>query len=126
MSFFGLPRGRRKAVAQVRLVTDSSFITTRYRDGVSEGTVTYAAGAWTELVSAAQNIQTMNMIEIFCSEGFTSLLGMGALSSEVVLLQVVPGGNGPLMVRIDAGTRISVKPLTSPPKDSEFVINFYE
>lgn len=126
MSFFGLPRGRRKSFAQVRLVTDASFVTTRYRDGVSEGVVTYATGAWTELVSAVQNTQTVNMIEIFCSEGFTSLLGIGASLSEVVLLQIVPGGNGPLLVRIDAGVRVAVKPITSPPKDSEFVINFYE
>ena len=126
MSYFGIPRGRRKAFSQVRLVTDGSGVTTRYRDGVSEGTVTYSTAGYTELVSAAQNTQNVNQIEIFDSSGNTGLLGTGAAASEVVLIHVVPGGNGLVGLRIDAGTRIAIKPLTTPANNTECTLNFYD
>lgn len=126
MSYFGIPRGRRKAFSQVRLVTDSGGITTRYRDGVSEGVVTYSTAGYTELVSAAQNTQNVNQIEIFDSSGNTALLSTGAAASEVVLLQVTPGGNGAIAVRVDGGTRLTIKPLVTPPINTEFTVNFYD
>ena len=130
MSYFGIPRGRRKAFAQVRLMTDNSGNTHLYRDNVLQTSpsdpIAYAPGAWTELVSAAQNTQNANQIEIFDSSGNTGLLGTGAASSEVVLLHVLPGGNGIISVRIDAGTRIAVRPLIAPAINTEFTINFYD
>jgi hypothetical protein len=126
MSYFGIPRGRRKAISQVRLVTDGSGVTTRFRDGVSEGTVTYTTAGWTELVSVAQNTQNVNQIEIFDSTGNTSLMGSGSAGSEVVLIHVTPGGNGVVGLRIDAGTRLAIKPLTTPANNTELVINFYD
>lgn len=126
MTYFGIPRGRRKAFSQVRLVTDSVGVTTRYRDGVSEGVVTYTTAGYTELVSAAQNTQNVNQVEIFDSTGNTSLLATGALAAEVVLIQVTPGGNGIVGLRIDAGTRLSIKPLITPGNSTECVINFYD
>lgn len=126
MSYFGIPRGRYKAFATVQLVTDSGGVTTRYRDGVSEGVVSYVAGAWTEIVSAAQCLMSTNQIEIFDSTGNTALLGIGALSFETVLMQILPGGNGIISVKIDAGTRICVKPLVTPGITTEFVMNFYD
>jgi len=122
----GIPRGRRKAFAQVRLVTNSAGVTTRYRDGVSEGVVTYSTAGYTEIVSAAQNTQNVNQIEIFDSTGNTALLSTGALASEVVLLQITPGGNGLIGARVDAGTRLSIKPLTTPANNTECTINFYD
>jgi hypothetical protein len=126
MAFFGLPRGRRKAFAQVRLVTDSGGVTTRYRDGVSEGVVTYSTAGYTELCSVAQMTKNTNMIEIFDSSGNTALLATGASLSEVVFLHVTPGGNGAIQVRIDSGTRIAIKPLVTPPNNSESTYNFYD
>ena len=126
MSFFGFPRGRRKAFSQVRLVTNGSGNTTRYRDGASEGVVTYATSGWTELVSAAQNTQNVNQIEIFDSSGNTSLLGTGTSGAEVILIQVTPGGNGIIALRIDSGTRIAIKPITTIPINTEFTVNFYD
>jgi len=126
MTYFGIPRGRRKAFAQVRLVTDGLGVTTRYRDGVSEGVVVYTTAGYTELVSVAQNTQNVNQIEIFDSTGNTSLLSTGALASEVVLIQVTPGGNGLVGLRIDAGTRLSIKPLVTPSNNTECTINFYD
>lgn len=126
MSYFGIPRGRRKPFAQVRLVTDSGGITTRYRDGVSEGTVTYSTAGYTELVSAAQNTQNINQIEIFDSTGNTALLATGAIASEIVLIHVTPGGNGIVGLRVDAGLRLSLRPMTTPANNTECVINFYD
>jgi len=126
MSYMGIPRGRRKALSQVRLVTDGTGVTTRYRDGVSEGVVTYSTAGYTELVSVAQNTQNVNQVEIFDSTGNTALLGSGAAASEVVLIHVTPGGNGIIGLRIDAGTRLAIKPLTTPANNTECVINFYD
>jgi len=107
-------------------VTDSGGITTRYRDGVSEGVVTYDTTGYTELVSDVQNTQNVNQIEIFDSTGNTALLGTGAAASEVVLIHITPGGNGVIGLRIDAGTRMAVKPLITPAINTELVINFYD
>jgi hypothetical protein len=126
MTYFGIPRGRRKAFAQVRLVTDSLGVTTRYRDGVSEGVVVYTTAGYTELVSVAQNTQNVNQIEIFDSTGNTSLFATGALAAEVVLIQVTPGGNGIIGMRIDAGTRLAIKPIITPANNTELVVNFYD
>jgi hypothetical protein len=126
MTYFGIPRGRRKAFSQVRLVTDNTGVTTRYRDGVSEGVVTYTTAGYTELVSAAQCTKVVNQVEIFDSTGNTSLLSTGAAASEVVLIQVTPGGNGIIGLRIDAGTRIAIKPLVTPSNNTECTINFYD
>lgn len=126
MSYFGIPRGRRKAFSQVRLVTDGTGVTTRYRDGVSEGVVTYTTAGYTELVSTAQNTKNVNQVEIFDSTGNTALLATGASASEVVLIQVTPGGNGLIGMRIDAGTRLAIKPITTPANNTELVINFYD
>jgi hypothetical protein len=126
MSYFGIPRGRRKAFAQYRLVTDSGGITTLYKDGVSQGVVTYSTAGYTELVAAVDNTVAVNQIEIFDSTGNTALLSTGAAGFESVLLQIVPGGNGSNSVRVDAGIRIAIKPLITPPNSTEFVINFFD
>ena len=131
MSYFGIHRGRRKAFAQVRLVTDGSGVTTRYRDGVSEGVVTYSTAGYTQLVTSVQGTQNTNQVEIFDSSGNTSLLGIGGTDGEgnaaaSVLIHVVPGGNGVVGLRIDAGTRVAIKPLITPANNTELTINFYD
>ena len=137
MSYFGIPRGRRKPFAQVRLVTDSGGLTHLYRDGVLQNSVgytdpiTYGTAQWTELVSSSQNIQNVNQIEIFDSSGNTALLGTGGTdgvnnAASAVLIHITPGGNGVVCLRIDAGTRIAIKPLTTPSNNCEFLVNFYD
>ena len=126
MSYFGMPRGRRKVIGQVRLVTDGVGVTTLYRDNISEGVVVYTTAAYLQIVSAVQNTQNINYIDIFCSEGYTGVIATGPIASETVLFYSTPGGNGQLNVRIDSGTRITIKPLTTPPINSECVINFFD
>jgi len=127
MAYFGIPRGRNKAHATVRLTIDNNNPTdnaTLYSDSGAGTTVTFATSAWLQL--AASISSTVNFIEIFDSTGFTARLGTGAASSEVDLLLDVPGGNGHIPVFVNAGTRVSMRPLVAPPAGSEVVINFYD
>lgn len=128
MAFFGIPRGRRKASATVRITVDTdgggTGNATLYLDSTSVGAVTLNNSGWLEIVSSLAN--NVNYIEIFDSTGATARLGIGAASSEADLLLDVPGGNGFISVRIDAGSRLAIRAITNPPAGSEFVMNFYD
>lgn len=127
MSYFGIPRGRNKASPTIRLTIDNENPTnnaTLYSDSGVGTTVTFATSAWLQLVASTS--QAINFIELFDSTGFTARLGTGAAASEQDLLLDVPGGNGHIPVQLAAGTRISLRPLTTPPVGSEVVINFYD
>jgi hypothetical protein len=126
MSYFGIPRGRRKAIGQVRVSVDALGVATLTRDGVSEGVVTWSPAGWLELVSSAQCTSIINQIEIFDSTGNTGFLGTGAAGLEQVFIHVTPGGNGLVQTRIDKDTRISIKPTQAPSILTEFTINFYD
>jgi hypothetical protein len=95
-----------------------------YKDGASEALVTYNKNVWLELIASAST--AVNMIEIFDSTGNTALIGYGASPGEVPLFQITPGGNGLATVRIDVGTRLTIRPLVNPVDGTEFVINFYD
>ena len=124
MSFTGLSRGRRKAIATIRVTHSGGGSSSLIVDNGAPSPVTYDTGAWLEIVaSAGQNI---NFIEIFDSTGETARMGTGAAASEVDLLQILPGGNGHLPVRIDSGTRIAIRPLITPTPNTETTINFYD
>jgi hypothetical protein len=127
MSFFGVPRGRRKASPTIRVTIDNDDPTnnaTLYVDSDAGTTVTFGTGGWLELVASLA--QGVNYIEIFDSTGFTARLGTGAPASEVDLLLNVPGGNGLLPVKIDPGTRVAMRPMTTPPVGAEFTVNFFD
>lgn len=127
MSFFGIPRGRRKASATIRLTIDNDDLTdnaTLYVDSDGGTTVTFATTDWLELIASLA--QTVNYIEMFDSTGFTARVGIGASSAEEDLFLDVPGGPGFVPVKIDPGTRVSLRPMTTPPVGAEVVINFYD
>lgn len=128
MAYFGIPRGRRKASATIRIAVTAdgggAGNATMYSNSTSLGAVTLNNSGWLEVVnSLAQNV---NFIEIFDSTGATARIGTGGSGSEADLLLDVPGGNGFIPVRIDAGTRVSIRAITNPPAGSEVVINFYD
>jgi hypothetical protein len=127
MSFFGIPRGRNKAAATVRLVIINTNPTNNaqlYLDSASPTTVTYRNTGWLQLFSSLPNV--VNALEIFDSTGFTARVATGAPSSEVDLLLNVPGGNGFIPVKIDAGERLAIRPVTNPDVGTEFVLNLYD
>ncbi len=127
MSYMGIPRGRKKAAATIRLTIDNNGLTnnaTFYSNSGVGTVVTYSTSAWFEIIaSLAQNV---NMVDIFDSTGYTARLGTGAPAAEVDLMLDYPGGNGQVFVRIDAGTRIALRPLVHPPSGAEVVINFWD
>lgn len=131
MSFFGLPRGRNKALNTVRIVLLNGNTTnnaTIYYDtgnsnGQSGGTgtvVTYYPGTWLPIYatggagSATVTASAVNNLEIFDSYGFTSRVGTGAPASQADLFLDYPGGNGFVPVQIVAGTQLWVQPITIP------------
>jgi len=124
MSFMGFNRGRR-IVATIKInISSIGAVTISDDGGLTYSSTTYAPGAWTQLI--ASTAQNMNMVEIFDSSGNTALLGTGALGFEVALTQIVPGGNGLIQLRIDAGTRIVARPFIAVPNSTELVLNFYD
>lgn len=67
----------------------------------------------------------VNRIEIFDSSGETLILAVGAAASEVDQLFIFPGGNGPVDLKIPAGSRISVKAKTADATIGYLAINLY-
>lgn len=64
-------------------------------------------------------------IEIFDSSGQTLALAIGAAASEVVQINIFPGGNGRIPLLIPAGSRISIKAISATASSGEININFY-
>lgn len=156
MSFFGLPRGRNKALNTVRLVLAAAGTTnnaTLYYDSGYGNGQTLGAGAtvtfwnnnapapgtnWLPLYAtggsgtATSTGTAVNNIEIFDSFGFTARLGTGASPNQVDFLMDLPGGNGFIPVFIAAGTQLWIAPITNPTFDPtaasqpEFTVNFYD
>lgn len=124
MSFTGLPRGRRKVLSNIRIVHNGSGNSSLIVDGGTPTSVTYNTSAWLQLFSSTAT--HANFIEIFDSTGEIARLATGAASSEVQLLEISPGGNGHIPVRIDAGTRLTIRPTATPPSGSVTIINFYD
>lgn len=127
MSFFGIPRGRRKAASTIRVTIDNDNPTnnaTMYVDSGAGTTVTFDTSSWLELIASVP--QAVNYIELFDSTGFTARVGLGAASSEQDLFLDVPGGSGFVPVKIDPGERVSIRAMTTPPAGAEFVFNFYD
>lgn len=64
-------------------------------------------------------------IEIFDSSGQTLNFATGGGGSEVDQLQVVPGGNGRVPLKINAGTRVSLKALSATASQGEIDVNCF-
>jgi hypothetical protein len=135
MSFFGLPRGRNKALSTIRIQLLNGGATNNanlYVDSAAPSVVTFYPGTWLELFASSG--QTVNNVELFDSFGYTARIGTGAAASEVNLFQDLPGGNGFIPVLIAAGTRIVIQPIVTPVFDStvaandqpEVAINWYD
>lgn len=135
MSFEGIARGRRKAIATARIVHNGDGTSTLYRDDDIIGvTANLMITAWFQIDGAIA--QKVNYIEIFDSTGEIMAIGTGAAGSEEFLFQVTPGGNGGIPLRIDGGTRLAIRlvsggievapGLFAPESNTETVINFYD
>ena len=78
-------------------------------------------GAYTELL--ASTYAEINHLEIFDSSGETLVLAIGESGSEIDLIEITPGGNGDIPLKITAGSRISVKAKTEDTSSGRLSIN---
>jgi len=125
MTSTGIIRGRRKSLACVRVVHLGTGNSQLYKDGVSQGTFACNQSSWLEMFSSTP--EKTNYIEIFDSTGEVMALGTGSSGSEQFLLQILPGGNEHIPVRIDPGVRLTLKAVSAVPEiETETTINFYE
>lgn len=99
--------GKSSSNAPVRLDYTSTSVTT---------------AAFTQLV--ASTTSATSEIEIFDSSGQTMALAFGAAASEVVQINIFPGGQGRVVLSIPAGTRVSIKALSATASVGEIDINF--
>lgn len=125
MTSAGIIRGRRKSLACVRIVHSGSGTSELFLDGVSQGSFSCNLSNWLQIFSSTP-LKT-NFIEIFDSTGEVMVLGLGASGAESYFLQILPGGNEHIPVRIDPGSRLSLKAVSAVPEiETETTINFYE
>lgn len=81
------------------------------------------SAAYVQLV--ASTTSTTSRIEIFDSSGVALYLATGASSSETNQLIIFPGGNGPVDFAIPAGTRVSIKAVSTSATAGNICVNFY-
>lgn len=101
--------GRAKANAPVRNDYTSVNITT---------------AAYVQLVAATTS--ATSVMCVFDSSGQTLLIGVGAAASEVVQMNIFPGGNGCEPLSIPAGSRVAIKAVSGTASVGELDINFYQ
>lgn len=133
MSYIGKRRGSRKALSTVRIVHDGTGqATLSLNGGAPSGLVALNTTTWFEIFTSVAMNNTVNLLEIFDSTGEVMQIGTGGTdgagnAAAATLLQVTPGGNGPLYVRIDTATRLTLKALSANPgANTETLINFYD
>lgn len=133
MSYVGQRRGSRKVLSTVRVVHSGSGTSQISLNGGALGSaVALTTSTWFELFTSSAMNETVNLIEIFDSTGEVMQIGTGGTdgagnAAAATLMQIVPGGNGPVYVRIDAATRLTLKALSNNPgANTETVINFYD
>lgn len=109
----------------LNLFAGSSY-TTRYP--AAKYTIAYSSNnvstsAWTQIASSLP--QPITHLEIFDSSGQILQIGVGASGSESGIFYVMPGGNGPMDINIDSGTRLSIKAVSATANAGNLVINAY-
>jgi hypothetical protein len=80
------------------------------------------SGAWVELISTV-GATAIKRVQIFMSQGNALELGFGAAASEVSQMFLFPGGNEVFEMDIPAGTRLSVKAVSSTASTGELLVN---
>ncbi len=79
------------------------------------------SAAYVELVASAAETKK---VQIFMSQGNPLFLAFGAAASEVDKIYVIPGGNGLIDLTIPAGTRVSLKAVSTTANTGYILVNF--
>ena len=81
------------------------------------------SSAYVQIV--ASTTSTVNMVEIFDSSGVALYFATGGAGSEVNQFVIYPGGNGQVQFAIAAGTRLSLKAVSTSATSGTGIINLY-
>ncbi len=83
---------------------------------------TITSSSWFEIVASMASDATH--LHIFDSSGYPLQIGFGDLGQEVVRFVVSPGGDGPIALRVPAGTRLTIKSVSETLTVGILIINF--
>jgi len=103
-------------------VSDASGIVVQ-QIRVNYATNNVTTATWFELDSALD--EHARHAEILDTGGATMKLGIGAASSEVDLVHVIPGGNGLIPLKLSKGQRLAVKAVSANVTTGELTINLH-
>lgn len=108
-------------LTQIELNTDGLVrVNAPVRIDYTSNNVTTAA--YTQLVASLSG--ATKAIQIFDSSGRALVLATGAAASEVDQIYIEPGGTGPVLIAIPAGTRISVKAVDANATQGQLLVAF--
>lgn len=94
----------------------------RARARIDFGSTNVTSGAWVELISTV-GVTAIKRVQVFMSQGNALELAFGAAASEVAQIYLFPGGNEVFEMDIPAGTRLSVKAVSSTANSGELLVN---
>jgi hypothetical protein len=89
----------------------------------SYSSVNVTTSAYVQLTASLAAAATE--IEVFDSGGQTMVLATGGAGVETDQIYIMPGGNGRIPLKINAGTRVSIKAVSATASTGEIDINFY-
>lgn len=85
--------------------------------------VSITASAYTQVTASIGG--TCNEVDIFDSSGQTLVLATGAAGFESDQIYIVPSGNGRIPLKINSGSRVSLKAISADASTGEFDLNCY-
>lgn len=133
MSYVGTRRGSRKVLQTVRIVFDGAGNVQVAYDGGALGSSTACnAATWLEIFTSAAMNATVNLIDVADDVGELFQIGTGGTNGAgnvptAQLMITELGGPGFQYIRIDAGTRLTIKPVVNTPAaGTTMIINFFD
>lgn len=132
MSFWGHRRGARKVLQTVRIKFDGSGSAQVSYDGGAFGALTACdASTWLELFTSVTMDETVNFLNTaddigeWIDIGTGGTDGAGNAPTDRLLISEL-GGIGYQPIRIDSGTRLTIKPSdTDPAANTILTMNFF-
>jgi hypothetical protein len=94
----------------------------RAKSRIAFASTNVTSGAWVELLSDV-GATAIKRVQVFMSQGNALELGFGAAAAEVSQMFIFPGGNEVFEMDIPAGTRLSVRAVSSTASTGELLVN---
>lgn len=103
-------------------VSINTTLSPRSKARIDFSSTNVTSGAWVELISTV-GTTAIKRVQVFMSQGNALELGFGAAASEVSQIYLFPGGNEVFEMDIPAGTRLSVRAVSSTANSGELLVN---